>query len=324
MLTALALSAVAFTSTAVAGLIPSTTSEEPDVYTSTSAAAVYAAQATAKVSSPTSNVPGAAFDRIAIIWMENTDYVKAAADPNLAYLASQGQILSQYCGVTHPSEPNYAASLAGDNFGMDNDDFNQIAGNVSTVIDLLEARGISWGTYQEDMPYAGYEGYSFVNQKTGANDYVRKHNPPVLYNANTTPQRLSQMKNFTTFYEDLENDTLPQWMFITPNMTSDGHDTSVTVAGEFMRGFVEPLLTNPNFMKNTLILITFDETETYTIRNNVFTILLGDALPSDLVGTTDDMYYNHYSGIATVESNWGLDSLGRWDVGAVCEPLCFS
>lgn len=30
------------------------------------------------------------------------------------------------------------ASIGGDNFGMDNDDFNVIAKNVSSVIDLLE------------------------------------------------------------------------------------------------------------------------------------------------------------------------------------------
>ena len=29
--------------------------------------------------------------------------------------------------------------------------------------------------YQEDMPYTGYEGFDWVNQETGANDYVRKH-----------------------------------------------------------------------------------------------------------------------------------------------------
>lgn len=34
----------------------------------------------------------------------------------------------------------------GDNFGMDNDNFNQIEDNVFTVVDLLENRGISWGT----------------------------------------------------------------------------------------------------------------------------------------------------------------------------------
>lgn len=48
--------------------------------TATSASDVYAAQATAKTNSPTSHVPGRAFDRIAIIWLENTDYDKAVGD----------------------------------------------------------------------------------------------------------------------------------------------------------------------------------------------------------------------------------------------------
>jgi acid phosphatase len=197
--------------------------------------------------------------------------------------------------VTHPSEPNYIAAIAGDYFGMQNDNFNQVDANVSTVIDLLEDKGISWGEYQEDQPYTGYEGFSWVNPTTGANDYVRKHNPAIIFNsvADST-QRLSQIKNLTQFHVDLANDALPQWMFITPNMTSDGHDTTVTVAGTWTRNFLEPLLNDPKFMKDTLVLVTFDETETYTIQNKVFGILLGDAVPESKVGTTDDSYYNHY------------------------------
>jgi hypothetical protein len=34
---------------------------------------------------------------------------------------------------------------------------------------------------QEDMPYSGFEGFAWVNQKNGANDYVRKHNPGKRY-----------------------------------------------------------------------------------------------------------------------------------------------
>lgn len=105
-------------------------------------------------------------------------------------------------------------------------------------------------------------------------------------------------------------------MFVTPNMTSDGHDTSVTVAGVWLRTFLAPLLKNKNFMDNTLVLITFDENETYTIQNKVFSILIGDAVPKKLVGTTDNSFYNHYSEIATVEANWNLHTLGRFDVGA--------
>jgi len=36
----------------------------------------------------------------------------------------------------------------------------------------------------------------------------------------------------------------------------------------------------------------------------VFSVLLGDAVPTELEGTTDGNYYNHYSEISTVEANW--------------------
>ncbi|MCJ1330336.1 hypothetical protein MMC10_007019 [Thelotrema lepadinum] len=291
-----------------------------DQYTATSPASVHAAQATALTKSPTSHVSGKAFDRIAIIWLENTDYSLAAGDPNLAWLAQKGITLENYFGVTHPSEPNYCASFGGDNFGMDNDNFNQIPNNVSSIIDLLDTKGISWGAYQEDMPFSGFEGFAWVNQKSGANDYVRKHNPPIFYDSVTdSNDRLAQIKNMTMFYRDLAENKLPQWMFITPNMTvdtDDGHDTSVTVAGTWTRNLLEPLLNNKNFMQRTLVLVTFDENHTYTEQNRVLAILLGDAVPSNLVGSKDSTFYDHYSEIATVEANWDLNTLGRWDVGA--------
>jgi hypothetical protein len=60
-------------------------------------------------------------------------------------LATKGITLTNHFGVTHPSEPNYIAAIGGDYFGMNNDNFNFIDANVSTIIDLLEAKGISWG-----------------------------------------------------------------------------------------------------------------------------------------------------------------------------------
>ncbi|OTA97664.1 hypothetical protein M434DRAFT_391598 [Hypoxylon sp. CO27-5] len=288
-----------------------------NTYTATATSDVEQARATAKTLSPTSDVKGKAFDRLAIIWLENTDYDMAIGDPNLAWLAKKGITLSNYHALTHPSQPNYIGSISGDYLGMQHDDFTQIDKNVSTIVDLLEDKGISWGEYQEDMPYSGFEGIAYVNQKNGKNDYVRKHNPAVSYNANAgVIDRLAVIKNLTMFYKDLENETLPQWMFITPNMTSDGHDTDVTVAGKWTRSFLEPLLSDSRFMNNTLVIVTFDENETYSIQNRILAILIGDAVPADLVGTTDDTYYNHYSEIATAQANWDLHTLGRFDVGA--------
>lgn len=49
-------------------------------YTATGVADVAAAAATAKTSSPTSSVPGKAFDRLVIIYFENQNYDKSIDD----------------------------------------------------------------------------------------------------------------------------------------------------------------------------------------------------------------------------------------------------
>ncbi|EWC48482.1 hypothetical protein DRE_07758 [Drechslerella stenobrocha 248] len=267
--------------------------------------------------SPVSYVPGKAFNRFVTIWLENTDFKKAERDPNFDFFARKGITLTNYFGLTHPSEPNYVAAVSGDYYGINNDDDNIIPANVSTVADLLEDKGISWGEYMEFLPYSGYTGKSFRDPKTSQSAYVKKHNPLIMHaSAANKPDRRACVKNFTMFDTDLKNNNLPQWMFIAPDQRNNGHDTSVTYAGEWLRSWLEPLLKNPNFINNTLVLVTFDENDTYAKQNRVFSILLGDVVPKELVGTKDDAYYNHYSELSTVEANWDLSTLGRYDVGA--------
>ncbi|KAJ5410836.1 uncharacterized protein N7487_005195 [Penicillium crustosum] len=263
-------------------------------------AEIDAARDTVLPYSPVSNVKGLAFDRFVNIWLENTDYETAASDENLAKLAKEAQLLC-FC--------------RGDTFGMDSDDFLQIPANVSTIADLFDTKHIAWGEYQEDMPYAGYQGMRYP--LSGPNQYVRKHNPLVLYDSVTDDAvRPRQIKNFTTFYEDLKHHSLPQHMFITPNMTNDAHDTDITVAGDWVDRFLPPLLKNEHFNKDSLVLLTFDEGGNYSHPNRVFSFLVGGAIPKHLKGTTDDTFYTHYSIIASLSANWGLPSLGRWDCGA--------
>src|SRR5947207_10665273 len=97
-------------------------------------------------------------------------------------------------------------------------------------------------------------------------------------------------------------------------MQHDGHDTTIDYAGNWSRSFIEPLLTNGTFINKTLVLLTFDENDTYTIKNKVWAVLLGDVIPANLRGTTDNTFYTHYSTLSTVEANWGLYHLGRGDV----------
>ncbi|KAL3478748.1 phosphoesterase family-domain-containing protein [Aspergillus californicus] len=267
--------------------------------------------------SPVSNVEGLAFNRFFQVWFENIDFEDSSADENLRWLASQGIALTNLYAVTHPSEPNYCASVGGDTFGMDNDDFQRVPSNVSTIVDLLDTKYISWGEYQEHMPYPGFEGFNYSNQETYAEGYVRKHNPLILYDSVTeNSMRRRQIKNFTHFEQDLTNEKLPQWAFFTPNMTNDAHDTNITFAAKWLRSWISPLLTNDYFMNDTLVLITFDEDKTYRKTNRIFSILLGNAVPHHLRGTEDDTFYTHYSVIASISANWGLPSLGRWDCGA--------
>lgn len=164
------------------------------------------------------------------------------------------------------------------------------------------------------MPTVGYQDSAWDN-------YVRKHNPLISFESvfkNST--RLDKIKRFSDFKDDLSNDQLPQWAFFTPNENNDGHDTGLAHGAKWLRGWLEPLLENDKFMNRTLVVVTFDENETYKDINRVYTILLGGAIDSSERGTSDSMYFNHYSVISSVSANWDLHSLGRWD----CDANVFS
>ena len=262
-------------------------------------------------------VPGKAFDKFYQIWLENTDYDKAYEQEDMQFFMSQGITLTNYWAQTHPSSPNYVAVVGGSYFGSYDNSYRLLPESVPTVADLLETKDISWGEYQEDQPFTGFTGYNYSRQSDYADAYVRKHNPLVFFETVTNyPNRLANIKNFTEFEKDVSANALPQWAFITPNMTNDAHDTDIEFAGKWTRGFLEPLLNNEEFMKNNLIILTFDENDTYAKKNTILAILLGGAVPENLKGTTDDTYYNHYSNIATCEANWELPHLGRGDVDA--------
>src|SRR6266571_9423025 len=58
------------------------------------------------------------------IMMENTSYSTIIGNPvapQLNALANAYGLATSYFGVTHPSEPNYMANIAGSNFGVQDD-----------------------------------------------------------------------------------------------------------------------------------------------------------------------------------------------------------
>lgn len=216
-----------------------------------------------------------------------------------------------------PSQPNYVAPASGDYYGTDSDSFLLVDRNVSTIVDLLEDKNISWGDYNEGLPFTGYDGFEYSNPVEG--NYARKHNLLLRFGSVfQNPDRLAKVKNLTMFYEDLNKKQLPQWGFVTPNLYNNGHDTNISVSCNWTRSFIEPLLQNTYFNDGkTVIYLTWQaDGDDATDRNHVAGILLGSAIDKDLVGTKDDAFYNHYSELSSVQANWGLHTLGRWDVGA--------
>ncbi|KAK4667090.1 hypothetical protein QC763_306100 [Podospora pseudopauciseta] len=263
-------------------------------------------------------VPGKAFDRLITIWLENQDYAKVVLEPSIADLKRKGILLTRFYAHTHPSQPNYLAAIGGDYWGLDHDDMVHIPENVSTVVDLLDYRNISWAGYFEDMPGPGYMGnYSDGQTGNGTWDYVRKHNPFVSYESVIMEgERLLALDSFRAFQRAFKAKEVPQFVFMTPNMMNDGHNTSNKFAADWAHKFLQPFLDPEAFDEKTLIMLTYDESEDYSQPNHIVTLLLGSAIPPALKGTEDSTFYTHFSLLSTIQNNWMLPNLGRYDVGA--------
>ncbi|ENH73256.1 Acid phosphatase [Fusarium oxysporum f. sp. cubense race 1] len=270
------------------------------IFLKPSVEAVRDIQATIPPAIEESTVPGVGFNRIFQIWLENVNFETAAVNKDMRWLAEQGVLLENYYAVTHPSQPNYVAAVGGDTFGLQNDRYHRIPANVSTVIELLDTKQISWAEYQENFSYGGVQG-------ANGDGYVSKHNPLSSYDIiSRNATRMARIKNFTSFEQDLAGKNLPQWAFFTPNIRDDGHDTGLAFAGRWLHEWLGPLMENEYFMNKTLIVVTFDEAKQNDIPNKVFTVLLGGAI--------------QYSMLSTISVNWDLPSLGRWD----CDANVFS
>ncbi|KAL5454686.1 hypothetical protein PMIN06_004836 [Paraphaeosphaeria minitans] len=242
------------------------------------------AAATALTESPTSDVEGKAFDRILQIYYETTSYENAAVD-RMCPISSTGILLSKKeYGVGTPTQPNYIAPASGDTFGLNSDS--------SILVDQNS-------NYNEGLPYFGFQGFRYENPIEG--NYERKHNLLARFESiRLDPHRASRVKNLTLFYEDLKSKVFPQWDFLKPNLSNDGHDIDISVSCAWARGFIEPLLRDPYFNNNALIYLTWQANgQDPSARNHVAGILLGDAVPPEYVGTVDDSYYNHYSELST-------------------------
>jgi phosphatidylinositol-3-phosphatase len=212
----------------------------------------------------------------------------------------------------HPSEPNYIWAEAGTNFGVLNDNDPYTGGtNQNTplhLVTLLTAAGKTWKSYQEDIDltkntsnqltnvvlprdqwtvpltsFSGIFGGGPANEWTGSSqyNYAAKHNPQVFFTDSNggndaTPANAlsSNYAPLQQLFADLENDTVADYNWITPNQFNDMHTTlsggykgltgdpaKILQGDDFLRQVVPMIMASHAYTENGLIIIWFDESE---------------------------------------------------------------
>jgi hypothetical protein len=160
---------------------------------------------------------------IFVITLENHSRDGVIGDPSTPFITSlahhYGEAANFY-GVTHPSEPNYIAQIAGDTFGVNED--AEVLLSAPNLVDQLEEHGLSWGAYMESMPSPGYLGEGWPEGEEQL--YVDKHNPFLLFeDIRNDPSRLAKIKPFDDLAGDLESRTAPNFVYIVPNQCHNMH-----------------------------------------------------------------------------------------------------
>ena len=254
------------------------------------------------------------FRHIFVIVLENKDADQIIASPSAPYLnqlAAQYARAANYYAIQHPSLPNYLALIGGDTFGV-NSDCTDCFVDQDNLINQLEEAGHSWKAYMEAMPspcFLGNGGSLFRPL------YRQKHNPFIYYDkVRDDPALCNKIVPLTQFSDDLRANTVPDFVWITPDMCNDMHDCAINRGDAWLREWVPQILASSAWRDNGVLFITFDEGQgtdaccTYAAGGQVFTLVISPLVQPGFVSTTS---YDHYSLLRTIEEAWQLPLLGN-------------
>ena len=253
---------------------------------------------------PRNEVPAlsaAGVARVVVIVLENGDPREAERQPFMRARAAEGTVFTSYFGVAHPSQPNYIAMISGSTAdATDNDPVTLDRPHIGNVL------GDRWRVYADDYPALDGRCNLIVKKDL----YVRRH-VPFLSFADVQRGTCSQVVRLNTAEDpvralrsDIEQNTLPAFALIVPNLQHDGHAPfTMKDANDWLAANIEPLLGVPAFTKDTVFVLTFDEDHTRNAHSNrVYTVIWGDHVRQ---GTNDDVY-NHYDLLATIAALLGV------------------
>jgi hypothetical protein len=253
-----------------------------------------------------SALPRSTSSHVVVVVMENAEYGEVIGSSQAPYvngLARRYGLATQSYGITHPSLPNYLALTSGSTHGVSSDctDCHVSAANI---VDQLEAAGISWGAYLEDMPKPCFQG-------AGAGGYAKKHNPFIYYDdVARSASRCRKLVGFGRLASDLRAGRLPTYTWIAPNLCDDGHDCGVAAGDRFLARTVPPLLRELG--PDGFMLITWDEGGSdrgccgAAHGGHVATIVAGAGVRH---GARQRQPIDHYGVLGTIEQALGLPPL---------------
>jgi hypothetical protein len=166
---------------------------------------------------------GHALDHVFLIMLENHSQSSVIDDANAPFITSLAHtyaMAANYYGVTHPSEPNYIATISGSNWGVNDDQPTNTYDHLN-IADQLEQHHLTWAAYMDSMPSVGFTGQQYPSNNAL---YVNKHNPFVLMDdIRSSTKRLANIKPYSQFAADMNAKTLPNFVWISPNQCHDMH-----------------------------------------------------------------------------------------------------
>jgi phosphatidylinositol-3-phosphatase len=244
-----------------------------------------------------------AFGHVILLIEENHSYSSVIGSSSMPYLNSLAQqygLATQYFANTHPSIGNYFELTTGQI--ITNDDAYTGTVSADNIVRHLLTAGKNWKSYAESLPSVGYIGGDVY-------PYVQHHNPfTYLTDVLNIQNQLNNLVPFTQFGSDLQNNQLPQFSFIIPNMQNDAHDGSLNQADAWLQTNIAPLIASPTFQKDGLLIITFDEgfdSDTQYGGGQVATVVISPLVKKGYKSTT---LYQHQRTCQLLLQGLGLSS----------------
>lgn len=249
-------------------------------------------------------VPVPAFRHVFTIVLENrsaANILRTDDAPYLHELAARFGVAIAYQAVAHPSQPNYLALFSGSTQAVTDDEPHDVA--APTIADQLDAAGLPWRVYAENVPTGCYAGAGAADGPDGPGTYARKHEPAISFTAiSGSPTRCANIRPLSDF-----DPSAAAYDLIVPNMCHDAHDCPIAVADAWLKTFVPRILDSPAWSDGGVLFITFDEADgADQTTNRVTTLVIAPTVPA---GTRSAVPHTHYSLLRTIESGLGLDCL---------------